>query len=130
NTRMGMVKGKIAYMPPEQAKGLTLDRRCDVWAAGVVAWELFSGRRLYIEEDDVSTLLKVATEQPPPLSSVVPGIPEAVSAAVAGALTMDLEKRSPTAAAFGKSLGAAVRASGSVAEASEAAEWMMRLVGP
>jgi len=130
NTRMGMVKGKIAYMPPEQAKGLTLDRRCDVWAAGVVAWELFSGRRLYIEEDDVSTLLKVATEQPPRLSSVVPGMPESVSAAVAGALTMDLEKRSPTAAAFSKSLGAAVRASGSVAEASEAAEWMMRLVGP
>jgi hypothetical protein len=59
----------------------------------------------------------------------VPGIPEALSAAVASALTMDLEKRSPTAAAFGKSLGAALRASGSVAEPSDAAEWILRLVG-
>ena len=130
NTRMGMVKGKIAYMSPEQARGVSLDRRCDVWAAGVVAWELLSGRRLYMEEDDISTLLKVATEQPPALSSVAPGISEAVSAAVASALTMDLEKRCPTAAAFGKSLGSALRASVAVAEASEAAEWMMRLVGP
>ena len=78
HTRLGMVKGKIAYMPPEQAKGMPLDRRCDVWAAGVVAWELLAKRRLYLEDDDVAILLKVATEEPPRLSSVAPEVPRAL----------------------------------------------------
>src|SRR5262249_8326034 len=41
-TQVGTVKGKIEYMAPEQARGLALDRRCDIWAAGIVAWEVLS----------------------------------------------------------------------------------------
>jgi eukaryotic-like serine/threonine-protein kinase len=129
NTRLGMVKGKIAYMPPEQAKGMPLDRRCDVWAAGVVAWELLANRRLYVEDDEVSILLKVATEAPPRLSSAAPDVPEALSDVVGRALTMDVEKRCPTAAVFARELRAAFSACGGVAETSLAAEWINFRIG-
>jgi serine/threonine protein kinase len=130
HTRLGMVKGKIAYMSPEQAHGHPLDRRCDVWAAGVVAWEVFAGRRLYPYDDDVATLLKVATEPPPRLRTVAPEVPEAVEEAVASALIMRRDDRCPTALALSRQLAAAVRASGGIAEANDVAEWMAARVGP
>jgi serine/threonine-protein kinase len=129
HTRLGMVKGKIAYMSPEQARGMPLDRRSDVWAAGVVAWELLTRRRLYGHEDEMAILLKVATEAPPRPSSVAPDVPEALSDVVASALTIDVHARCPTAAAFARELRRALLASGGVAEASEAAEWMQFQVG-
>ena len=130
HTRTGMVKGKISYMAPEQAHGLPLDRRCDVWAAGVVAWELFAGRRLHGHEDEMATMLKVATLAPPLLSSVAPGVPVEIEAAVATALEMRVEDRFPTAQAFSKALAAACRATIGVAEVDEVAAWMTKHVGP
>jgi eukaryotic-like serine/threonine-protein kinase len=129
HTRLGMVKGKIAYMSPEQAHGHVLDRRCDVWAAGVVAWELFAGRRLYPYDDDVATLLKVATEAPPPLRTVAPETPAALEEAVASALVMKRDDRCPTALALARQISAAVRADGDIADANEVAEWMVARVG-
>src|SRR5690606_7461695 len=85
-TKTGLIKGKIAYMAPEQARGHKLDRRCDVWAAGVVAWELIARRRLYTSEDDVSTLLKIVTERPTRLREVAPHVAPELDEAVAWAL--------------------------------------------
>jgi hypothetical protein len=130
HTRTGIVKGKIAYMAPEQAHGTPLDRRCDVWAAGVVAWELFARRRLHGHDDDISTLLRVATVPPPLLRTVVPDLPEAIEAAVAGALTMNAEGRYPTALAFSRDLGAACRDTVGIAEVDEVSAWMARNVAP
>ena len=129
HTRLGMVKGKIAYMSPEQARGMPLDRRSDVWAAGVVAWELLTRRRLHGHEDEMAILLKVATEAPSRVSSIAPDVPEALSDVVASALTIDVQARCPTAAAFARDLRIALLASGGVAETSEAAEWMRFQVG-
>src|SRR5262249_42264402 len=63
-TSTGVIKGKIGYMAPEQVLGRKLDRRCDVWAAGVVAWECLAGRRLYQDEDQVAALFRIAQEEP------------------------------------------------------------------
>lgn len=130
HTRTGLVKGKIGYMSPEQAKGAPLDRRCDVWAAGVIAWELLAERRLYTGEDDVATLLKVVTEDPPRLRTIDPSIPYDIDEAVASALDRNLETRCPSAVAFARRLGAACRPHVGIAEIEEVAEWIAFVVGP
>jgi serine/threonine protein kinase len=107
NTSTGLVKGKAAYMSPEQAQGNAIDRRADVWAAGVVAWELFSGQRLYEAPNDAAVLFKVVRDRPMRLSHLRPDIPPAIDDAVARALEPDLEQRFETAEAFADALAAA-----------------------
>jgi serine/threonine-protein kinase len=107
-TQTGIVKGKVGYMAPEQARGRELDRRCDVWAAGVIAWELFAGRRLIDESDPLFGAARWFENDPPLLRSVRPDISPMVEEAVASALTVDLERRCPTARQFAKRLAEAV----------------------
>jgi len=80
-TQMGMVIGTAAYMAPEQAKGRVVDKRADIWAFGVVLYEMLSGRRGYEAEDVSETLAAVLTREvdwtklpastPPRLSALV-----------------------------------------------------------
>ena len=66
-TQAGIIKGKFYYMSPEQAHGQKLDRRCDVYSAGMVLYELLTGRPAYDEAGDVALLRKVrATDFEPP----------------------------------------------------------------
>ena len=104
-TRTGIVKGKAGYMAPEQVRGQPLDRRADVWSAGVVAWEAFAGKRMRgSSEDNVAMLLKVATEAPPRLGVAAPEVPPPVDEAVAWALTSDRTRRCPSARRFADAL--------------------------
>jgi serine/threonine protein kinase len=111
-TQTGLVKGKLTYMPPEQARAHPLDRTCDVWAVGVIAWELLSGRRLYEGLEEPALLLKVVREPPPPLVHVAPDVPRELAEVVAGALAFDRERRYPTAEAFAEALSQAARSLG------------------
>jgi serine/threonine protein kinase len=129
HTRTGLVKGKIGYMSPEQARGSLIDRRCDVWAAGVIAWEVLAGKRLHPVEDDVSTLLRVATETPPRLRTVDPSIHPAIEEAVASALDRNMETRCPSALALSRRLGTACKEHGLLAETEEVAEWIRLMAG-
>jgi len=126
HTRTGKIKGKIAYMSPEQARAQKVDRRCDVWAAGVVAWELFSGERLYDTEDEIAALLKVVNEDPPRLASVRPDLPAELDEAVASALERNLDARCPSADALRRRILDVLPA----ADISEVAEFVRRVVGP
>jgi eukaryotic-like serine/threonine-protein kinase len=63
-TEAGVILGTAAYMAPEQAKGKKVDRRADIWAFGVVLWELLTGERLFKAEDASDTLALVLTKQP------------------------------------------------------------------
>jgi len=128
-TKTGLVKGKVAYMSPEQARGHKVDRRCDVWAAGVVVWELITGRKLYDHEDDVATLLSVVTEEPPRLASVMQGVPPALDEAVAYALTSDVNNRCPSAEAFRCLLESAWDECGGMASTSELGAFVRQTVG-
>jgi serine/threonine-protein kinase len=128
-TKTGLVKGKVAYMSPEQARGHKVDRRCDVWAAGVVVWELVTGRKLYDHEDDVATLLSVVTEEPPRLGSVLQGVPASLDDAVAYALTSDVSSRCPSAEALRQMLESAWDECGGMASTTELGAFVRQTVG-
>ena len=74
-TRTGTLKGKVAYMPPEQLRGDALDRRADVFALGVVLYEMLGGKRPWEGDSEVSLIGRIMTEDPQPLSVLRPEAP-------------------------------------------------------
>jgi serine/threonine protein kinase len=63
-TREGMILGTATYMSPEQARGKTVDRRCDIWSFGAVLFEMLSGRQAFPGEDVSHTLAAVIMKEP------------------------------------------------------------------
>jgi serine/threonine-protein kinase len=103
-TATGIVKGHISYMAPEQLSGAPVDRRADVWALGVVLWELIAGERLFSHQTAVQTIRAIMNGPVPRLSRVRRGIPEAIDSIVAKALSREPEARYPTARELGRAL--------------------------
>ena len=66
-TVVGTTLGTIAYMAPEQARGQPVDERADVWALGVVIYEMLSGKKPFTGETATAMLLALATDEPVPL---------------------------------------------------------------
>src|SRR5499425_2552121 len=96
-TTSGMLKGKFAYMSPEQARGDAVDPRTDVFALGVTLWELLTGARLFEGDGDVAVLRAVQERLIVPPARLNPGVSAALDAAVMRALERDLARRWPTA---------------------------------
>ena len=69
-TASGVIKGKLPYMSPEQARGKEVDHRTDQFALGVVLWEMLTGQRLFAREDAMATMAAMFHEPPKPPSSV------------------------------------------------------------
>ncbi len=99
-TRAGQLKGKIAYMAPEQAAGETVDRRADVFASGIVLWEVLCARRLFKAENDGATLTRVLSGTIPSPLEFVPTLPPELADVCMRALERDVEKRFATCAQF------------------------------
>jgi serine/threonine-protein kinase len=97
STTHGVVKGKLAYLAPEQAQGKTVDRRADVFALGVTLWELTTGQRLFKAESDVATVQRVLTTDAPDPTTVVKGYPPELAKAIMRALSRDVDRRWQTA---------------------------------
>jgi tRNA A-37 threonylcarbamoyl transferase component Bud32 len=97
-TMSGMIVGTAAYMAPEQATGRTVDARTDLYAAGIVLYELLTGRVPFDADTPVAVLIKQSYESPPPPRSLNPALPEAVEAALLRALAKDPADRYQTAA--------------------------------
>jgi serine/threonine protein kinase len=124
-TQAGVVKGKCSYMAPEQVDGQPVDRRCDVFSAGIVLWEALTGARLFRGDDDFDEMRKVMQARVPAPSTLTGG-PPAIDAVVAAALARPLGERFPTARAFAQALEQAVPP----APAGIIAEHVVSLCGP
>ena len=92
STQLGMILGTAAYMAPEQAKGRAVDRRADVWAFGVVLFEMLAGRRAF-EGDDVSDVLASVLKSEPDWSALPADLPEPVRRFLRRCLEKDPKKR-------------------------------------
>jgi serine/threonine-protein kinase len=97
-TRTGLLKGKISYMAPEQARGEDLDRRADLWSLGVVLWEAVTGSRLFKGNNEAATLQLTLSEEISPPSQRRPDLPLELEAILLRALDRDREGRYATAA--------------------------------
>ena len=97
HTREGQLKGKLAYMAPEQIAAEELDRRADIYAAGVVLWEALACRRLFEGENEGAIVNKIITKPVPPPSRHVPDLPRAVDDICLRALSKDRNLRFATA---------------------------------
>ena len=99
-TRSRSIKGKLAYMSPEQARGGALDRTADVFSLGVVLYELTTGRRCFFAEGEFALLNKVADGKYLAPSKIIPSYPPALEALVTTALSIEPGDRFPTARAL------------------------------
>jgi predicted Ser/Thr protein kinase len=96
-TEAGAVVGTLAYMSPEQARGVAVDHRSDVFSLGAVLYEMIAGRRAFGGDTPVSTLASILGEQPAPLESLRREVPAGLSRLVGDCLAKDRERR-PSAA--------------------------------
>jgi serine/threonine protein kinase/CRP-like cAMP-binding protein len=117
-TSPGTVMGKFGYMSPEQANGDIVDCRTDVWAMGVVLWEMLVGRRLFATDSPVETVGRVLALEVPSPSSQRPGIPPELDAICLDALRRPLALRLPSAEALADRLDAFVADDGAAAFAA------------
>ena len=122
STRDGQIKGKLAYMAPEQIRGGVVDRRTDVYAISAVLWEALVGQRLF-KGDEANLMYAVLTVPIAPPSSINPKIPEALDAVVRKGLQKKPENRYATALEMADALEAAV----TPASSREVARWMRGL---
>lgn len=106
------VRGKFAYMPPEQARGERLDARADLFAVGAMLYELLSGRKPYIPRADGDLIDAVRDGRIAPIADVSPELPMALQAVVTRATAADREARYQSARAFRADLSRALDACG------------------
>jgi serine/threonine-protein kinase len=107
STRNGRLKGKLAYMAPEQARSEATDRRADVFAAGILVWEMLAGRRLFKAETEAATILRVVVDPIPRLASIAPDVPAPFDAVCTKALSRNPDDRYQTARHMADALAAA-----------------------
>jgi eukaryotic-like serine/threonine-protein kinase len=100
NTITGAIKGKYAYMSPEQARGDELDLRSDVFGLGVILYELLVQARLFKRDSETATLRAVMGAKVPPPSAVVKGLPKTLDPVVLKALARDRSERFQSAGAL------------------------------
>ncbi|MCX5747753.1 MAG: serine/threonine-protein kinase [Proteobacteria bacterium] len=118
-TRTGTVKGKNAYMSPEQILGKPLDRRSDIFALAVVMYEMLAIRRLFHRDSDFLTFKAITEEPIPEIRDRRPDLPPGMRAALLQAMARDPNGRFDTAQAFGNAIRASVATLGGVATPAE-----------
>jgi hypothetical protein len=98
HTRPGAIKGKLAYMAPEQLQCETVDRRADLFAVGVMLWEMLAARRMWLGKSEVDIVGHLAAGRPMPALPADAQLPPGLDAICARALERDPDRRYQTAA--------------------------------
>ena len=126
-TAAGQFKGKCCYSAPEQVRCREIDGRTDLFAAGIVLWELITGRRLFARANDFESLRAILQEPIPPLGTFVAGVPEALEVIVARALARDPDERYASAETMRADLEGVIRQQGWPASSLELERFMGEL---
>ncbi|MFN7928436.1 MAG: protein kinase [Blastocatellia bacterium] len=104
DTQPGLVIGTVAYMSPEQARGLAVDARSDLFSVGTVLYELLTGRKPFQGETQSDVLASLLEREPPPLSYYVAGLPASLQTIVTRALQKKPAERFQAAPEFSAAL--------------------------
>ncbi len=122
-TRNGQLKGKLAYMAPEQLQAEQVDRRTDIYAVSVVLWEALTGRRLFKADDEIGIFGLILKGNATPPSEIIPSIPKGFDEIVLRGLHLDPEQRFPTA----REMATAIEKVVGVARPREVGAWVEEL---
>jgi serine/threonine-protein kinase len=118
-TQSGVVKGKFAYMAPEQTEALPLDRRCDVFALGIVLHEALTGERLFQGSSAADTIRRIWSLTPSDPTIGRPDVPQAVVPVVMRCLEKDRERRYESAGELADALRKVLRVGGTSVDESD-----------
>ncbi len=122
----GIIKGKFGYLSPEVALGQVADARTDIFAVGIILWEMLAGRRLFYGDTDMDTVRLVQAARVPPLVGVNPQVTPEVDRVLARALARDPAQRYSSARDFGRDLSAILFSYGRPVSSFEIAELVAR----
>jgi serine/threonine-protein kinase len=128
-TQAGVIKGKLSYMAPEQLRGNPVDRRVDVYALGIVFYELLTGHKPFNARTEMDMARTILTGPFIPATERRPDLPRAVQWILDRALARDREKRYPDCHAFQADLEAFIRATRHAVGASQLARFIERVIG-
>ena len=126
-TRNGTIKGRFAYMAPEQMRGMPVDRRADLWSLGVVCWEGLAQKRLFKRDTEAETVLAVTQDPLPVLAECGHPVPSAMAKVAFQALSRNRDERYGTAREMGLELSRFASASLVPVGMAEVSLWMSRL---
>jgi eukaryotic-like serine/threonine-protein kinase len=100
----GIIKGKFSYLSPEVANGLPVDGRTDIFAVGIMLWEMLAGRRLFLGDSDLETVRLVQKAEIPPIRQFNPKVTPDLEKVILRGLAADPAKRYQSARDFGRDL--------------------------
>jgi serine/threonine protein kinase len=126
-TQAGILKGKVAYMSPEQVQNQPVDARSDIFSAGILLYELTCRRRLFRRNSDFATMRAVLKDPIPPPSAVVEDVPDEIEMVILQALARDPERRFQSAQEMQHVLERGIRSNGWSVGASDVASFMEQL---
>jgi serine/threonine-protein kinase len=129
-TRPGVVKGKYAYMSPEQVEGKSLDGRSDVFSAGICLYELVTGVPLFRRDDVTASMREIRDGKPIVPERYRPDVPDALVAIMRRALARSRDDRYPDAEAMQADLERYLKSADALATASELGAYLRRELPP
>ena len=127
DTMPGHVKGKLAYMSPEQCKGEPVDARSDIFSLGIVLWELVTGRRLYSLATPAEIVGAITTRASPPPRQLNPGLPGDIDAIINRCLQKNPEDRFSSALEINRRLEDFIQSQGITSSAFDIGSFMQQL---